>query len=464
MAKSKTQYVCQSCGGTQPKWSGQCFHCHAWNTLLEDIKEIVPTQHVGKGQKIIFSDLEDFLEAPKRMHTHIREFDGVCGGGLVPGSVLLVGGDPGIGKSTLLLQVTAHLSKILNVYYISGEEGIDQIRLRASRLGITGGKIFLASATSLSDILTSLESARPELVIIDSIQTLYADALDAAPGSVSQVRLCAQNLIRFAKKRNVILILVGHVTKEGTLAGPRVLEHMVDTVLYFEGDRGHQFRVLRAVKNRFGATDEIGVFEMTHQGLQEVSNPSALFLSDRQHQVSGSAVFGGIEGTRPLLLEIQALVSPSSYGTPRRAVIGWDSNRLAMVLAVLETRCGINIGMRDIYLNVAGGLRIQEPAADLAVAAALLSALTDQPLPEATFFCGEVGLSGELRNVAHLEQRLKEAEKLGFKKAYIPFQRKETKKSTSLATELELYPLRTLNDFTSFFTISKETYKKVSHG
>lgn len=422
---------------------------------MEELDDAAPTQGLRKGISLAFTDLSSVCENPPRFLSNITEFDRVCGGGLVAGSVVLVGGDPGIGKSTLLLQVAARLSKNLGVYYISGEEAINQVRMRAERLKVKDSKVHLAAATSLNDIITSLEGAKAGVVIIDSIQTMHADSISAAPGSVSQVRFCTQALIRFAKKRNIIVIIVGHVTKEGTIAGPRVLEHMVDAVLYFEGERGHQFRILRGVKNRFGATDEIGVFEMTQEGLQEVSNPSSLFISERDEQISGSAVFAGIEGTRPLLLEVQALVAPSAFGTPRRAVVGWDNNRLAMLLAVLETRCGVNLGNRDVYLNVAGGLRIQEPAADLAVAAALMSALTDQALPKASLFCGEVGLSGEVRGVKHLEARLKEAQKLGFKSAYIPTQG-SSKIKTTATKSLEVMRLGTLQELASFFNTTSQ--------
>ena len=466
MAKSRLQYVCQECGGVQPKWSGQCHACLAWNTLVEEVDEAVPKQAVSKGLVIEFTDLNSPSVTPARTLSHIHEFDRVCGGGLVPGSVLLVGGDPGIGKSTLLLQVAAKLAENHGVYYISGEEAIEQVRMRAARLGVRDTPVHLAAATSLNDILSSLEAVNPSLVIIDSIQTVYSENIEAAPGSVSQVRVCASTLIRYAKKRNVTVILVGHVTKEGTIAGPRVLEHMVDTVLYFEGERGHQFRILRGVKNRFGATDEIGVFEMTEQGLQEVHNPSALFLGEREHAISGTAVFAGIEGTRPLLLEVQALVSQTSYGTPRRAVVGWDQNRLAMVLAVLETRCGIPFGMRDVYLSVAGGLKISEPAADLAVAAALISALTDEALPHGTIFCGEIGLSGEIRGVSHLDARLKEAEKLGFKMAYIPAQgSKSTSKTPSkMQAKMHLHKLKTLAELAALFTLKPSRRKQENYG
>src|SRR6202040_4003440 len=348
--------------------------------LVEEVPRSGPPKSLcqGSGRRgghgLDFVALRGQTAGPPRRLTGIAELDRVCGGGLVPGSTILVGGDPGIGKSTLLLQAAAALAAHGGTAaYITGEEAIDQIRLRAERLGVADRPVGLAAASSVRDIVDSLDSAEPpDLVIIDSIQTMYLDNLDSAPGTVSQVRGAAQELIGLAKRRGLIVVLVGHVTKEGLIAGPRVLEHMVDTVLYFEGERGHQFRILRAVKNRFGPTDEIGVFEMTDAGLAEVPNPSALFLAERSHDVSGTAVFAGMEGTRPVLVEIQALVAPSPPGTPRRAVVGWDGNRLAMIMAVLDARCGLAIGANDIYLNVAGGLRIGEPAADLAVAAALI--------------------------------------------------------------------------------------------
>lgn len=404
----------------------------------------------GKGRVIDFQPLSGTSESPPRRITGIGEFDRVTGGGLVAGSALLIGGDPGIGKSTLLLQVTALLSKGGKCAYISGEEAIDQVRLRASRLGLEKAPVDLAAATSVRDILTTLEQNRYDVVVIDSIQTMYLDTLDSAPGTVAQVRASSQELIRVAKKRGTCLLIVGHVTKEGQIAGPRVLEHMVDTVLYFEGDRGHSFRILRAVKNRFGATDEIGVFEMANAGLQEVSNPSELFLAQRQQNVSGSAVFAGMEGTRPVLVEIQALVAPSPLGTPRRAVIGWDSGRLSMVLAVLEACCGVAIGPNDVYLNVAGGLKISEPAADLAVAAALVSALSGEPVPPEMVICGEIGLSGEVRAVPQMEQRLKEAGKLGFARALCPAPAKTAK--TTADGGLKLTEVRHLKDILPLLT------------
>ncbi|MBM3525516.1 MAG: DNA repair protein RadA [Alphaproteobacteria bacterium] len=377
------------------------------------------------GRALTFESLEGVSATPPRATTQIAEFDRVLGGGLVAGAAVLVGGDPGIGKSTLLLQAAAALSRGKRVAYISGEESVDQVRLRAARLGLAKAKVALAATTSLRDVLSSLEGKDgPEVIVIDSIQTMYVDTLDSAPGTVAQVRACAGELIRHGKKRGIAVLLVGHVTKEGVIAGPRVLEHMVDTVLYFEGERGHQFRILRAVKNRFGPTDEIGVFEMTDGGLAEVPNPSQLFLADRRDDISGAAVFAGMEGTRPVLVEIQALVGPPVQGTPRRAVIGWDSGRLAMVLAVLETRCGLVFGSHDVYLNVAGGLRITEPAADLAVAAALISALSGKPVPADAVVFGEIGLAGEVRAVSQSDARLKEAAKLGFARAIVPANRR----------------------------------------
>ncbi len=360
--------------------------------------------------------------APPRTLTGINEFDRVTGGGLVPGTGVLIGGDPGIGKSTLLLQAMAALSgKGGHVIYVSGEEAIDQVRLRAERLGVAGRDVMLLAETNVSDILATIRESAPvpTVVVIDSIQTLWSPVIGAAPGTVSQLRAGSEALIRFAKQTGASVLLVGHVTKDGQIAGPKVIEHMVDTVLYFEGDRGHQFRILRAVKNRFGPTDEIGVFEMSDRGLQEVDNPSRLLMGVRDTSTPGTAVFAGMEGSRPLLMEVQALVSQSSLGTPRRAVVGWDSNRLAMIVAVLETRAGIAIGAHDIYLNVAGGVRVREPGADLAVAAALVSSLCAIALPFDAVFFGEIALSGAVRPIGQTEQRLKEAAKLGLNRAVI---------------------------------------------
>jgi DNA repair protein RadA/Sms len=432
VARTSQRYVCQSCGAAYLRWSGRCEACGEWNTIVEEApRESTPgglkPKRGGRRRALELVPLKGDSAAPPRRVSGIAEFDRVCGGGLVPGSALLVGGDPGIGKSTLLLQVVARLAAAAGsdgaarCLYVSGEEAIDQVRMRAARLGVADAPVALAAGTDMRDILDAVDSPQPpDVVVLDSIQTMFVDSLDSAPGTVAQVRASAAAIIRLAKQRGFSVLLVGHVTKEGLIAGPKVLEHMVDSVLYFEGERGHQFRILRAVKNRYGATDEIGVFEMTDAGLVEVSNPSALFLAERQDQVSGAAVFAGIEGTRPVLVEVQALVSPSPLGTPRRAVVGWDSARLAMVLAVLEARGGLSIAGNDVYLNVAGGLRISEPAADLAVAAALVSALSNRPLPPEAALFGEIGLSGEVRSVSQTDLRLKEAAKLGFTEAWVP--------------------------------------------
>lgn len=430
MARATSRYVCQNCGAVTARWAGRCESCLEWNSIVEEPIPDAAPKGLGKGQgrRLEFVGLDTISpEAPRRA-TGIAEFDRVTGGGLVPGSAVLIGGDPGIGKSTLLLQVVCRLAAETPVAYISGEEAVEQVRMRATRLGLGGAAVRLAAATNVRDIVATLDGRdAPSVVVIDSIQTMYVDALDSAPGTVAQVRASAAELIRVAKRRGISLLMVGHVTKEGAIAGPRVLEHMVDAVLYFEGERSHQFRILRGVKNRFGATDEIGVFEMSEAGLIEVPNPSELFLADRRASglgdVSGAAVFAGLEGTRPVLVEIQALVAPSPLGTPRRAVVGWDSARLAMVLAVLEARCGVAIGMNDVYLNVAGGLRIAEPAADLAVATALLSSLSGEPVPGDAVVFGEIGLSGEVRPVSQTESRLKEAAKLGFGQAILPVRR-----------------------------------------
>ena len=446
------RYVCQHCGAGHAKWAGRCEACGEWNTLAEEARVEAAPKGLGaaKGHKISFVALSGESQGDERRASGIGEFDRVCGGGLVPGSALLVGGDPGIGKSTLVLQVAGMMSAQTTCVYISGEESIDQVRLRADRLGLAQAAVGLATATSVRDIATTLAAGEaPGVVIIDSIQTMFVDSLESAPGTVGQVRTSAQELIRLAKRRGFCLILVGHVTKEGTIAGPRVLEHMVDTVLYFEGERGHEFRVLRATKNRFGPTDEIGVFEMTDRGLIEVENPSALFLAQRRDDVAGAAVFAGIEGSRPLLVEIQALVAPSSLATPRRAVVGWDSGRLAMVLAVLEARCGLTLAGNDVYLNVAGGLRITEPACDLAVACALISAACDAPVPGNTVVFGEIGLSGEVRMVNQTDARLKEAAKLGFTHGFVPAPAKGHGRMTGAG--LDIAPIEHLRDLVAAF-------------
>ncbi len=424
MAKTKS-FTCSACGATHSKWSGRCDGCGQWNTIVEEAPlSAGPTsKSLGsqRGSKLQLTDLTTQEAPPPRSRSGVEELDRVLGGGLVPASAVLVGGDPGIGKSTLLLQAAASFASAgLKAIYVSGEEASAQVRMRAQRLGLSKAPVLLAAETNLRDILTTLEAEKPDVVIIDSIQTMWSDTVDSAPGSVSQVRAAAHELTTFAKRRGMAVILVGHVTKDGQIAGPRVIEHMVDTVLYFEGERGHQFRILRAVKNRFGPADEIGVFEMTGGGLAEVANPSALFLSGREEPAPGSVVFSGIEGTRPVLVEFQALVAPSPLSQPRRSVLGWDSGRLAMILAVLEARCGIPFTGLDVYLNVAGGIRIGEPAADLAVAAALLSAREDAALPRETVVFGEISLSGALRPAGQTENRLKEAGKLGFTRAILP--------------------------------------------
>jgi DNA repair protein RadA/Sms len=422
MAKPAIRFVCQSCGAVTAKWAGRCETCGEWNTVAEEPAEARPGPAARPGRKLALEPLTGSAEPPPRRLVGIGELDRVLGGGLVAASAVLVGGDPGIGKSTLLLQAAAAMARAgSRVLYVSGEEAVDQIRLRARRLGLADAPLSVAASINVRDIAAVLESERDlALVVIDSIQTMWLDGIESAPGTVTQVRASGFELIRIAKQRGFSLFLVGHVTKEGTLAGPRVLEHMVDAVLHFEGDRGHQFRILRGTKNRFGATDEIGVFEMTDRGLAEVANPSALFLAERRGHIAGSAVFAGLEGSRPVLLEIQALLSANPGGSPRRSVVGWDGGRLSMLLAVLEARCDLKLSALDVYLNVAGGLRITEPAADLAVAAALASAATGRPTHAGAVYFGEVGLSGEVRQVAQADARLKEAAKLGFERAVLP--------------------------------------------
>lgn len=427
MAKTRTNFVCQACGNVTQRWQGKCDACNEWNTIVEEPTggaQAVPLAggaRLKKGRVFKLEGLDGVaLDAP-RIASGIEELDRVTGGGFVRGSVILLGGEPGIGKSTLLIQAAAAIARGGHrAVYISGEEAAAQVRLRAQRLELTDAPVELASETSVEDILATLAVGdAPRLVIIDSIQTMWTEVIDAAPGTVTQVRASAQSLIRYAKSTGAAVILVGHVTKDGQIAGPRVVEHMVDAVMSFEGDSAHQFRLLRAVKNRYGATDEIGVFEMTSGGLAEVANPSALFLAGRDPSQPGTGVFAGMEGNRPLLCEIQALVTPTTFPTPRRAVVGWDQNRLAMVLAVLEAHGGIRLGQHDVYLNVAGGLKIIEPAADLAVAAALLSSLSGNPLPADTVYFGEISLSGAVRPVAHSSPRLKEAKKLGFRRSLL---------------------------------------------
>ncbi len=441
MAKVGVRFICQACGTSHNRWNGKCEGCGEWNTLVEEVVErgraLVASANAPLPSLYAVDDTSLVDLTKIRYITSFGEFNRVCGGGIVPGSVILVGGDPGIGKSTLLLQVICDISNHTPCLYLSGEESVQQLQMRAKRVGVKAEHLQIGSCTSLEEIQNLIAKHKnTKLLVVDSIQTVSSDALEAAAGSVSQVRACSQSLIHLAKKQGISVILVGHVTKEGTIAGPRVLEHMVDTVLYFEGERHYDFRILRAVKNRFGATNEIGLFAMEQQGLAEVTNPSALFLSDRAKGISGTAVFAGIEGTRPVLCEIQALVSKSYLGMPRRTTVGWDSARLSMILAVLESRAGFSFGNLDVYLNVVGGLKVNEPAADLAVAAALISALINKPIDPSYVFFGEIGLGGEIRPVHQTDARLKEAEKLGFAKALCAY--KKNIESALALTRLEL--------------------------
>jgi DNA repair protein RadA/Sms len=429
MAKPHATFACQSCGAVYNRWRGRCEACGGWNTVAEEAGAsgalagpVATRPSRSRGRVFALEGLAGESRPEPRTGTGNAEFDRVLGGGLVPGSVVLLGGDPGIGKSTLLIQVSAALARAGHrVAYISGEEAVAQVRLRAERLGLAGAPVELAAETNVEDIVATLgRGVSPRLAVIDSIQTMWTETIESAPGTVGQVRGSAQALIRFAKTTGTAIILVGHVTKDGQIAGPRVVEHMVDCVASFEGDPGHHFRILRAAKNRFGPTDEIGVFEMTDGGLAEVPNPSELFLAGRDLATAGTAVFAGMEGTRPLLVEVQALVAPTSLGTPRRSVVGWDPARLSMVLAVLEAHGGVRLGGHDVYLNVAGGLRISEPAADLAAAAALVSSLSGEALPPDSVYFGEIGLSGAIRPVTQIAARIKEATKLGFSTAFGP--------------------------------------------
>ncbi|MET0666992.1 MAG: DNA repair protein RadA [Methyloceanibacter sp.] len=464
MAKASRAFVCQACGAVTSRWSGKCGSCGEWNSIIEEAAPAGSPALVaikgGKGRlasgaRAGFETLRSATTDAPRLPTGISELDRVLGGGLVPGSAVLVGGDPGIGKSTLLLQAAASLAGCgAPVVYLSGEEATAQVRLRAARLGLGDASVALGTETNLTNIVATLSSgAPPALVVIDSVQTLWSEAVDAAPGTISQLRNAASALVSYAKTSGAAVVLVGHVTKDGQIAGPKVIEHMVDTVLYFESLSGHQFRILRAVKNRFGPTDEIGVFEMRYEGLKEVENPSALFLGDRDRGAPGTAVFAGMEGTRPLLVEIQALVAPSTLGTPRRAVVGWDPNRLSMLLAVLEARCGVRLAGHDVYLNVAGGMRLTEPAADLAAAGALLSSFAGRATPKDTVYFGEVSLTGAVRAVGHMDQRLKEAAKLGFARAVVP---EAAGTSAREAADLQLLPLTELSELVAWFAPPQE--------
>ncbi len=421
MAKIGPKFQCTNCNALHAKWSGRCDGCGEWNTVKE-VGSNTGLANASSGGKLIeLAGLKYGSGPPERSPLGIGEFDRVLGGGLVPAGTILVGGDPGIGKSTLLLQAAAAFAADGGTaVYISGEESRSQIGLRADRLGLSDAPVLLGTDTNISNILTTLDRQHPAVVVIDSIQTMWSEHVAGTPGSVAQVRAAAFELVRHAKQRGAAVFLVGHVTKEGQIAGPRVVEHMVDTVLYFEGDRGHQFRILRAVKNRYGPTNEVGVFEMTGKGLLGVENPSALFLSEREKPTPGSVVFAGIEGTRTLLVEIQALVAQSAFASPRRTVVGSDSGRMSMIIAVLESRCNLSFAGQDVYLNTGGGIRVTEPAADLAVAGALMSGLLNRSFPPSAVAFGEISLSGAIRSVAQTENRLREAAKLGFSKAMVP--------------------------------------------
>ncbi|MBM7663391.1 DNA repair protein RadA/Sms [Bacillus mesophilus] len=426
MVKRKTKFTCQACGYESAKWMGKCPGCGAWNTLTEELEPsksgrkltFTASANEGMSKPIKLKDVETIQEP--RIKTDITEFNRVLGGGIVRGSLVLIGGDPGIGKSTLLLQISSYLASKQNVLYISGEESVKQTKLRAERLDVSSDSLYVLSETDLELITKSIEETDPAFVVVDSIQTIYHPEVQSAPGSVSQVRECTAELMRIAKTKGIAIFIVGHVTKEGAIAGPRLLEHMVDTVLYFEGERHHSYRILRAVKNRFGSTNEMGIFEMKEEGLEEVLNPSEIFLEERSKGAAGSTVVASMEGTRPVLVEIQALVSPTSFGNPRRMATGLDVNRVSLLMAVLEKRVGLLLQNQDAYLKVAGGVKLDEPAIDLAVAVSIASSFKDQPSSATDILIGEVGLTGEVRRVSRIEQRVQEAAKLGFKRAIIP--------------------------------------------
>jgi len=424
MAKARVVFVCQSCGSQSARWLGRCPDCQEWNTFVEERLEANPVKAVAAGRSGRAAAPQAIAElataSESRSGTGIDELDRVLGGGVVPGSVILIGGDPGIGKSTLVLQALANLAAGGVVLYVSGEESPQQIKMRADRLGVGAANLLVLAETNLEAVLQHATQLAPVVLAIDSIQTVFTEQLPSAPGSIGQVRESAARLVNFAKRSDLATILVGHVTKEGSFAGPRVLEHMVDTALYFEGERGHSFRILRTVKNRFGSTNEIGVFEMKQQGLQAVDNPSALFLAERPVDVPGSVVVASLEGTRPILVELQALVSPTALGTPRRTTLGLDHNRVALLVAILEKKMGLQLSSHDIFLNVAGGVRIDEPAADLGAVVAVASSFLDRPVDPHTLVIGEVGLAGEVRAIGQAEARVREAAKLGFARCILP--------------------------------------------
>jgi DNA repair protein RadA/Sms len=447
MAREKRKFVCQECGYTTPKTLGRCPSCKSWQSFAEEVETLItPSRHRGIGQasrepepisQVTASEVERHL-------TGMSEFDRVLGGGIVPGAVVLIGGDPGIGKSTLLLQASDALSRNYgDVLYVSGEESVSQTKLRATRLGVKSDKLYVLCENNLEQIEKHIEAQKPKVVVIDSIQAVYLTSIQSAPGSVTQIRECTGHLLICAKNRNIPIFLVGHVTKEGAIAGPRVLEHMVDTVLYFEGEGHHIYRVLRAIKNRFGSTNEIGIFEMRNTGLADVMNPSEIFLSDREEQVSGSVVVSSMEGTRPLLMEVQALVVPTNYGNPRNTAAGVDRHRIALLIAVLNKRVGIDVGDSDVFVNITGGLRIDEPGIDLGVLMAISSSHRDMPIDRQTVMIGEVGLGGEIRPVTHVDRRIREAAKLGFRRAIFP---EYNRKGLNIDDDIELVGVKDVYD------------------
>ncbi len=450
MAKNEKTFYCNECGAKYPKWLGRCEDCGQWNSIIEDV--LIKGAASSKLHEVEFRGLSSPQEQIDRKLSDIGEFDRVLGGGAVSGSIVLIGGDPGIGKSTLLLQVLAALSQEYDCFYISGEESAEQVCLRATRLGADGSNVKLACETNIDAIIKSLQSGA-DFLVVDSIQTLQSNSADSIPGTVTQVRACAYELINFAKTTGTTVFLVGHVTKDGAIAGPKVLEHMVDTVLYFEGEKGNAYRILRSVKNRYGPCDELGIFEMCPEGLIGVSNPSTLFLTQRDSSVSGTTVFPGIEGTRPLLVEIQALVSKSYFTAPRRTVVGWDINRLFTILAVIESKCKITFSDRDVYLSIAGGLKVSEPAGDLAVALSLLSARNGNVIENGTCAFGEMGLTGEIRSVSRCSERIKEAEKLGFRNIILPF---SNKVSQTTFSETKIISVRTIFDVIEVLGVGRE--------
>lgn len=441
MSKNKIKYVCSSCGYESLKWLGKCPSCESWNTFSEELVEERKTSLKKNYDETKINKLDTkFIESEKRILTSIQEFDRVLGGGIMPGSIVLIGGDPGIGKSTLVMQAASKINE--PVLYVTGEESFNQINLRAKRLNVNNENISIITETDLDIIISAIEKTKPKVVIVDSIQTTYKSDFDNAPGTITQIRECTVELMQLAKKSHCAIIIIGHVTKEGMIAGPKVLEHIVDTVLQFEGERSYSYRILRAQKNRFGSTNEIGIFEMHDNGLQEVLNPSEIFLSEREKQTTGSVVTASIEGTRPILLEVQALVTPSSYGNPQRVATGFDYRRLSILLAVLEKRANLRLSVHNVFLNIAGGIRIDEPAVDLAICSSIASNFLDKHTKSDTVVIGEIGLGGEVRSVNHIEKRIQESAKLGFKKIIIP---SNNLKSIKTKNSIEIIPVDNLH-------------------